>query len=55
MTFVFIDNFFAPDFKALIALVSLANVHESIGWVSKFNLASVITTSFVSIFKRVYF
>jgi len=29
---------------ALIALVSLANVHESIGWVSKFNLASVITT-----------
>lgn len=29
---------------ALIALTSLANVHESIGWVSKFNLASVITT-----------
>ena len=29
---------------AMIGLVSLANVHESIGWVSKFNLASVITT-----------
>ena len=29
---------------SLIGLVSLANVHESIGWVSKFSLASVITT-----------
>tara|TARA_R110000765_G_scaffold28058_5_gene67941 strand:+ start:363 stop:1616 length:1254 start_codon:yes stop_codon:yes gene_type:complete len=29
---------------AMIALVSRASVHESIGWISKFNLASVITT-----------
>lgn len=29
---------------ALIGAISLANVHESIGWVSKFNISSVIST-----------